>query len=90
MRKDDEQFINEAKDVHGDKYNYSKVEYKNKEKNVCIICPKHGEFWQRAANHLKGCGCPKCRHEKMAEEYKDTLQDFIEKANIVHNNKFDY
>lgn len=90
IRKDKEQFINEAKAIHGDKYDYSKVEYKNKENDVCIICPKHGEFWQRAANHLKGCGCPKCRYEKMTEEYKDTLQDFIEKANIVHNGKFDY
>ena len=45
MRKTTEQFIKEAKMVHGDKYDYSKVEYINNRTKVCIICPKHGEFW---------------------------------------------
>jgi hypothetical protein len=39
-----EEFIKRAIAVHGDKYDYSKVDYKNKEEKVCIICPKHGEF----------------------------------------------
>ena len=44
-------FIERAKKVHGDKYDYSKVEYVNTHTKVCIICPEHGEFWQ-----LPGCG----------------------------------
>lgn len=60
VRKTTEQFIAEAKAVHGDKYDYSKVEYVNTHTKVCIICPKHGEFWQEAKSHLQGRGCFKC------------------------------
>ena len=61
-----DEFINRAKNVHGDKYDYSKVEYINNRIKVCIICPKHGEFWQIANNHLKGYGCLKCKTEALA------------------------
>ena len=54
-----ENFIERAKNVHGDKYDYSKVEYKNARTKVCIICPIHGEFWQVPSSHLKGIGCPR-------------------------------
>ena len=59
-KKTTEQFINEAKKIHGDKYDYSKVEYVNNLTKVCIICPEHGEFWQTPKQHLRGQGCPKC------------------------------
>lgn len=55
-----EKFIELAKKIHGNKYDYSKVEYKNKNTKVCIICPIHGEFWQTPNNHLSGNGCKKC------------------------------
>ena len=62
-----EKFIEMARKFHGNKYDYSKVEYVNKATKVCIICPEHGEFWQVPADHLKvsrgGCGCPKCAHK---------------------------
>ena len=58
-----EEFIQKAKAVHGDKYNYSKVEYVNAKTKVCIICPKHGEFWQNPDSHNRGVGCPKCANE---------------------------
>lgn len=80
-----EQFISEAKSVHGDKYDYSKVEYKNNSTKICIICPEHGEFWQNPANHLKGFGCAKC--SGMA---KITTEEFIEKAKTIHGDKYDY
>ena len=54
------EFIEKAKLVHGDKYEYSKVVYRGVNQKVCIVCPIHGEFWQMPGNHLKGCGCPKC------------------------------
>lgn len=59
-----EEFIKRAKAVHGDKYDCSKVEYKGIYTKVCIICPKHGEFWQEANSHLQRCGCPECARNK--------------------------
>ena len=60
-----EEFIKKAREVHGDKYDYSKVEYVNSITKVCIICPKHGEFWQLPYNHaLKGYGCSKSGAEE--------------------------
>jgi hypothetical protein len=64
-----EDFIREAKEVHGDKYDYSKVEYINSKTKVCIICPEHGEFWQIPYDHLKGCGCQKCGFITMAKKH---------------------
>lgn len=50
--------------VHNNFYDYSKVEYKSIDDKVCIICPKHGEFWQTPANHRAGHGCPHCNKSK--------------------------
>ena len=80
-----EEFIKRAKKVHGNKYDYSKVKYKNTYTKVCIICKTHGEFWQRPSDHLNGCGCQECGGVK-----KMTTKDFIEKAKIIYGNKYDY
>ena len=84
MRLTNKEFIEKAKNVHGDKYDYSKVEYVNNRTKVCIICPEHGEFWQTPNMHLNGQKCPKCSKHFMNTEY------FIEKAREVHGNKYDY
>ena len=57
-----EDFIESAKKIHGDRYDYSKVIYINAKQKVEIICPKHGPFFQQASNHLYGNmnGCPAC------------------------------
>lgn len=55
-----EEVIARFREVHGDKFDYSKVEYKGMTVDVCIICPIHGEFWQTPYGHLKGVGCKKC------------------------------
>ena len=55
-----ESFIAEAKEIYGDRYDYSKVEYKNREHRVTIVCPVHGDFQVYAREHLDGKGCPKC------------------------------
>ena len=78
------QFIQKAKKIHGDKYDYSEVEYKGNKIKICIICPEHGEFWQRVDDHLNGKGCSKC-----AGRIK-TTDDFIKKARKVHGDKYDY
>ena len=78
-------FIKNAKNVHGDKYDYSKVEYVNAHTKVCIICLEHGEFWQTPSNHLSGKGCILCANVK-----KITTEEFIKRAKEVHGNKYDY
>lgn len=80
-----QEFIKKTREIHDNKYDYSKVEYKKAHEKVCIICPIHGEFWQKAYLHLQGYGCDVCGGSK-----KLTTQEFIEKANLVHNNKYDY
>ncbi|MGN0966193.1 MAG: hypothetical protein ACI4OP_01190 [Candidatus Coprovivens sp.] len=45
-------FVQRARLFHGDKYDYSKVNYIDLNTKVCIICPEHGEFWQTPVNHL--------------------------------------
>jgi hypothetical protein len=79
-----EQFIKMAKEVHGDKYDYSKVEYVNNETKVCIICPEHGEFWQTPYSHLNNkYGCHKCslaiRGYSMRTSIEDVQKEIKEK-----------
>ena len=66
-------YIDRAKSVHGDKYDYSKLEYVNMSTRVTIICKEHGEFTQHPQIHLKGSGCQICGKEKckrtMIEKY---------------------
>lgn len=85
-----EQFIKKSRDVHGDKYDYSKVEYIDSHTKVCIICPEHGEFWQTPTSHLSGRGCPICRYISMIKKLTSTTEQFIEKARKVHGDKYDY
>jgi Zn ribbon nucleic-acid-binding protein len=84
------EFIEKAIKIHGDKYDYSKVEYKNNNIKVCIICRKHGEFNQLPSNHLAGKECLKCSYEKRGKNLTSTNHTFIEKAKIKHGNKYDY
>ena len=59
-KKTTEQFVADARNVHGDKYDYQFVEYQTAEDLILIVCPKHGPFHQRPKIHLSGCGCPAC------------------------------
>ena len=80
-----EEFIEKARRTHGDKYDYSKVDYVNSVTKVCIVCPTHGEFWQNPKSHLRGLGCKKCSINAV----KDT-ETFIEEAKKIHGEKYDY
>ena len=80
-----EDFIKKAREIHGDKYDYSKVEYIKRNQKVCIICPVHGEFWQIPGNHLCGNGCSECSGKK-----KSNTEDFIKKAREIHGDRYDY
>ena len=83
-----EEFIQKAKEVHGDRYDYSKVEYQNVRTPVCIKCNKCGkEFWQIPDHHLRNHGCPYCNGTRHP---KSTKEEFIDKANKKHNYSYDY
>ena len=90
MQDKTENFIDKAKKIHGDKYDYSKVNYVNSKTKVCIICPKHGEFWQEPRHHLSKHGCPMCGKENSDRKQSLTLNEFIEKSNQIHNGKYRY
>ena len=85
-----ETFIAKAKEIHGDKYDYSDVVYKSTKEKVCIICPKHGQFWQVAYEHLHGSGCKKCAMEQLFSKKTKSIDKFIEEAKRIHGNKYDY
>ena len=71
-----ESFIAEAKEIYGDRYDYSKVEYKNRDHQVTIVCPVHGDFQVYAREHLDGKGCPKCeKGEKFLLKLKEKFGD---------------
>ena len=83
IKYNNKKFIENAIKIHGDKYDYSLIEYNNDK--VVIICKKHGEFKQRPHNHLQGQNCPKCSSRR-----KFNKEDFIEKAKLTHGNKYNY
>lgn len=86
-----ESFIEKSKQIHGEVYDYSKTVYTNFRNKITITCPIHGDFEQTVSNHIhKQYGCPKCGIEKRARSRQLSLDDFIHRANQVHNNKYDY
>lgn len=85
-----EEVIARFREVHGDKYNYSKVEYKGANTKVCIICPEHGEFWQTPDKHLIGQGCSICGRNIGIQKRTSCKDEFIKKARIVHRDRYNY
>ena len=83
-------FIKKATKIHFNKYDYSKVEYQKSNIKICIICKEHGEFWQTPNTHLRGRSCPKCARLRTIEGHKLNTEDFKIKANLVHNNFYNY
>lgn len=80
-----EEFIAQSTLVHGDKYDYSLVRYKNTHTKVTIICPIHGEFSQLPMDHKKRCGCDRC-----SGTFVHTQLDIIQKIKDVHGELYDY
>lgn len=85
-----EEFIEKAKIVHGDKYNYSFSVYKGAKNKITIRCPIHGDFEQMPSKHLMGHGCPHCYYIKVGNFFRLTQEEFIERAIKIHYNKYDY
>ncbi len=82
--------IAKFRNAHDKRYDYSKVVYKGSQEKVCIICSKHGEFWQTPANHSFGHGCPRCAQEFTRQVRLLGKPGFIKKAITVHGNEYDY
>ena len=83
-------FVEKAIKVHGSKYDYSKVNYITNRTPICIICPIHGEFYQKPHEHLAGNGCQKCAAEQIKQKLLFTKEQFIQKAKEIHGDKYDY
>jgi hypothetical protein len=78
-------FIKKSISIHGNKYDYSLVQYDGNRNKVKIICKQHGVFEQKPINHLNGCGCVFCCKTK-----KLTTPDFIRRSMKIHKNLYDY
>jgi hypothetical protein len=84
-----EQFVEKANSVHGDRYTYLE-QYVCTDRYLCINCPVHGIFKQTPHNHINGVGCPHCANDARAIKYRKGIDLFIIQANIIHNNKYKY
>lgn len=84
-----EEFIAKAKEVWGDKYDYSLVKFVNKRTPVDIICPKHGIMQQAPVDHLNGHNCKKCAYETAGNKRKYTQREIIKKIVDVWGQRFD-
>lgn len=73
-----EVFLEKAKKVHGDRYNYELVDYTNYKNNkikIPIICQKHGTFFQQPNHHISGRGCMRCGRDVCANIFKKELNN---------------
>lgn len=85
------EFITRGREVHGGKYGYSLVKYKDSRTKVKIICPIHGMFEQRPYSHLQQkAGCPQCAWEQLSEQRRLSAEEFITRAREVHGDRYDY
>lgn len=80
-----------AAEIHGNKFDYRKVVYKNVDTKVTIICPIHGEFEQTPWHHInRKQGCGLCKGERIRKVKQMTVQEFINKSQVIHNDRYDY
>ena len=84
------EIIEQAKKIHNNKYDYSKLNVKNKQEKGEIICPIHGSFWQTLSKHLYGRGCPKCGITTRSISKTFTKEKFILKAITIFDDKDDF
>jgi very-short-patch-repair endonuclease len=85
-----EKFLIKAKEIHGNKYIYSKVNFVNALTKIEIICPIHGSNFQRPSLHLKNGGCRKCGIMTRSSNRASSTGDFVKKAICIYKNKYDY
>jgi len=86
-----EEFIIKGNEIHNNLYTYPRTKYINAKSCVVITCSVHGDFLQMPTNHLSGKGCKKCAVDAQAKLRRArTKESFTERANQIHNNRYDY
>jgi hypothetical protein len=90
IRRTQDEFLTRAYQVHGNRYNYSKVKYQGADIPITIVCPLHGDFSQIPLFHTGGSNCPTCGRDNIKTALSLTQEEFIEKAKKVHRNKYSY
>lgn len=83
-------FVAAASKIHSNKYSYANSVYKNTSTKLEIVCPDHGGFYQRAADHMNGTGCPQCGIAARIKYRTIKEHEFLKKANEKFNSKFSY
>jgi predicted RNA-binding Zn-ribbon protein involved in translation (DUF1610 family) len=89
-RKSSDKFVDEARKVHGARYDYSQCDYKTARLKLAIRCKLHGLFEQVPYVHLKGGGCPTCGKEAIGQAHRTSQQKFVEQGTAKYGEKFDY
>lgn len=84
------EYIKDLINIHNNKYDYSKVNWKGVEDKIIVNCPSHGDFEIRPADHKSGRGCKKCSKENKIMYNKLTTDTFINKSIGIHGSKYDY
>ena len=91
LRNKSEIFLQKAKEVHGEYYDYSQINYRGMHKKLKIICPEHGSFMQTPSNHIvNNQGCPECGKISQIKQQTKSKKEFIAESQRKHNNKYDY
>ena len=84
-----QEFISKSKEIHKNKFDYSKTEFKNVRSKIIIICPNHGEISIRASNHIHmKQGCDACARDK--HKLTELSPERLENLKRIHNNKYEY
>lgn len=89
-RKSGDKFVDESRNVHGNRYDYSECNYVTARLKVAIRCKVHGLFEQVPYVHLTGAGCPSCGKEAIGQVHRTTQQEFVEQGKVKYGEKFDY
>jgi hypothetical protein len=85
-----ETFILQAREVHGDRYDYTISEYINSRHKLKIICHLHGEFLQAPDKHLRGRGCPRCKADGSRIRHQKSFEYYVSKAKTTHDDRYTY
>jgi hypothetical protein len=85
------EFLSRAYKIHGNLYSYSNLMWDDrKEDKIRITCRDHGDFWQKPLIHVTGSGCQKCGRKIVIDSVKMNVEEFISKAEFVHNDFYVY
>ncbi|GIE35451.1 hypothetical protein Ait01nite_084960 [Actinoplanes italicus] len=83
-------FIDRSRRVHGDRYDYSRVEYVNNRTGVTIVCGDHGPFLQVPDGHMSGAGCPRCADRERGLARRGSTDEFLAAAAEAHGDRYSY